>query len=76
LSADTGCDLDTLSPATAITQPLAPALVHWFNHQTHHRGQAHAMLPGLAGRLQSKLQSKLQSGLRYTTDPCFSPILS
>lgn len=28
-------------------QPLAPALAHLFNHQTHHRGQAHAILTGL-----------------------------
>ena len=28
-------------------QALAPALAHWFNHQTHHRGQAHALLTGL-----------------------------
>ena len=27
-------------------QPLAPALVHWFNHQTQHRGQVHALLSG------------------------------
>ena len=27
-----------------ITQALAPALSHFFNHQTHHRGQVHAML--------------------------------
>lgn len=27
-------------------QALAPALAHWFNHQTHHRGQAHAVLTG------------------------------
>src|SRR5947207_8767188 len=25
-------------------QPLAPALAHFFNHQTHHRGQAHTIL--------------------------------
>jgi hypothetical protein len=31
-------------------QPLAPALAHWFNHQTHHRGQVHALLTGLVGR--------------------------
>jgi uncharacterized damage-inducible protein DinB len=31
-------------------QALAPALAHWFNHQTHHRGQAHAILTGLTGR--------------------------
>jgi uncharacterized damage-inducible protein DinB len=30
-------------------QQLAPALAHWFNHQTHHRGQAHAVLTGLVG---------------------------
>ncbi len=28
-------------------QKLAPALAHWFNHQTHHRGQVHALLTGL-----------------------------
>ncbi|MEM9043759.1 MAG: DinB family protein [Pseudomonadota bacterium] len=27
-----------------VTQPRAPALTHFFNHQTHHRGQVHAML--------------------------------
>jgi uncharacterized damage-inducible protein DinB len=31
-----------------ITQPLWPVLVHVFNHQTHHRGQAHAVLTGLS----------------------------
>ena len=31
-------------------QALAPALAHWFNHQTHHRGQVHALLTGLAGQ--------------------------
>jgi uncharacterized damage-inducible protein DinB len=30
-------------------QPRAPALAHWFNHQTHHRGQVHALLTGLVG---------------------------
>ncbi|WP_029074145.1 DinB family protein [Kaistia adipata] len=33
-----------------ITQPRAAALAHLFNHQTHHRGQASAILTGLAGR--------------------------
>ena len=28
-------------------QPLMPALDHWFNHQTHHRGQAHMILTSL-----------------------------
>jgi uncharacterized damage-inducible protein DinB len=31
-------------------QQLAPALAHWFNHQTHHRGQVHALLTGLVGK--------------------------
>jgi uncharacterized damage-inducible protein DinB len=35
-------------------QPLAPALSHLFNHQTHHRGQAHAILTGL-GRAAPEL---------------------
>ena len=32
-----------------IVQPLAPALDHFFNHQTHHRGQAHALLSSIIG---------------------------
>ena len=31
-------------------QELAPALAHWFNHQTHHRGHVHAILTGLVGQ--------------------------
>ncbi len=37
-----------VNPAT-IEQPLAPALDHFFNHQTHHRGQAHALLSTVMG---------------------------
>jgi uncharacterized damage-inducible protein DinB len=32
-----------------VTEPMAPALSHFFNHQTHHRGQAHALLTRLTG---------------------------
>jgi uncharacterized damage-inducible protein DinB len=32
--------------STPIEQPLLPVLVHLFNHQTHHRGQAHCILTG------------------------------
>ena len=32
---------------------LVPALAHWFNHQTHHRGQIHALLTGLVGEAPS-----------------------
>ncbi len=37
-----------VNPQT-IEQALAPALDHFFNHQTHHRGQAHALLSSIAG---------------------------
>jgi uncharacterized damage-inducible protein DinB len=36
-----------------ITQPLAPALAHLFNHQTHHRGQAHTILTGFGKTVPS-----------------------
>ncbi|MEJ0097948.1 MAG: DinB family protein [Bauldia sp.] len=38
------------SVATTITQPLSPAIAHMFNHQTHHRGQAHVLLTIAGGR--------------------------
>ncbi|MFN3938346.1 MAG: DinB family protein [Gemmobacter sp.] len=31
-------------------QPMAVCVVHFFNHQTHHRGQAHAMLTAAGAR--------------------------
>ena len=34
----------TLSDMRTVSQRLAPALSHFFNHQTHHRGQAHMIL--------------------------------
>jgi uncharacterized damage-inducible protein DinB len=37
-----------VNPRT-IEQALAPALDHFFNHQTHHRGQAHCLLTGIIG---------------------------
>lgn len=39
-----------VSSPEEIEQRLAPALAHWFNHQTHHRGQIHALLTGIAGQ--------------------------
>ncbi|MGA8900855.1 DinB family protein [Bradyrhizobium sp.] len=38
-----------VSSPQEIEQQLAPALAHWFNHQTHHRGQVHTLLTGLVG---------------------------
>jgi uncharacterized damage-inducible protein DinB len=34
----------TATDIRTISQRLAPALAHFFNHQTHHRGQAHMIL--------------------------------
>lgn len=32
---------------TPVIEPLGPMLAHVFNHQTHHRGQVHAILTSL-----------------------------
>jgi uncharacterized damage-inducible protein DinB len=37
----------TLADLRTVSRRLAPALSHVFNHQTHHRGQAHAILTTL-----------------------------
>jgi uncharacterized damage-inducible protein DinB len=37
----------TLSEMRTVSQRLAPALDHFFNHQTHHRGQCHMILTTL-----------------------------
>ena len=34
----------TVTDMRTVSQRLAPALAHLFNHQTHHRGQAHTLL--------------------------------
>jgi uncharacterized damage-inducible protein DinB len=43
----------TITSPRDMEQPLMPALVHFFNHQTHHRGQAHCLLTGLTGAAPS-----------------------
>ena len=42
-----------VSSPEPVTQPLGPALMHLFNHQTHHRGQVHALLTRLANTAPS-----------------------
>jgi uncharacterized damage-inducible protein DinB len=39
----------TISRPAAIEQELGYALPHVFNHQTHHRGQVHALLTRITG---------------------------
>ncbi|MGO4438514.1 DinB family protein [Rhizobium sp. RAF56] len=36
-----------VSKPVVVSQSLAPALAHFFNHQTHHRGQCHMTLTAL-----------------------------
>jgi uncharacterized damage-inducible protein DinB len=38
-----------ISRPAQLEQGLASALAHFFNHQTHHRGQLHCLLTGLVG---------------------------
>ena len=40
----------TIVQPTKISQPLGSALMHFFNHQTHHRGQSHCLLTLLCGQ--------------------------
>jgi uncharacterized damage-inducible protein DinB len=40
----------TIVKPSTVTQKLAPALDHFFNHQTHHRGQAHCLLTAIGGQ--------------------------
>ena len=37
----------TVTNPAKMTQKLAPALAHFFNHQTHHRGQCHTILTSI-----------------------------
>jgi uncharacterized damage-inducible protein DinB len=43
----------TITNPTKMEQELAPALDHFFNHQTHHRGQAHGLLTAITGSAPS-----------------------
>ena len=40
----------TITNPARVTQPIGPALAHFFNHQTHHRGQVHALLTAIGRR--------------------------
>jgi len=41
------------TPDDVIVQPLGESLAHWFNHQTHHRGEVIALLTIAGGRAVS-----------------------
>lgn len=57
-----------MSDMRTISQRLAPALAHMFNHQTHYRGQVHAaltMLKHAAPELDMMIFQKSESGRRF-----------
>ena len=62
---------------TTIEQELTPLLIHFFNHQTHHRGQAHCLLTAIAGEAPSfdLLVYQRQTGIsiRQGSGGTFSP---
>jgi uncharacterized damage-inducible protein DinB len=43
----------TISSPTGIEQKLLPLLINLFNHQTHHRGQAHCLLTRITNQAPS-----------------------
>jgi uncharacterized damage-inducible protein DinB len=43
----------TITNPRRIEQELSPALDHFFNHQTHHRGQVHCLLTAITGTAPS-----------------------
>jgi uncharacterized damage-inducible protein DinB len=43
----------TLTNPQTLEQEIGPALGHFFNHQTHHRGQAHGLLTAITGQAPS-----------------------
>lgn len=53
--ADVASDIQygTISQPAKFLQPLGSALSHLFNHQTHHRGQAHCLLTKVASEAPS-----------------------
>jgi uncharacterized damage-inducible protein DinB len=42
-----------IAPQRRMEQTLTSALDHFFNHQTHHRGQVHCLLTGISGTAPS-----------------------
>ena len=43
----------TITNPAKVEQVLSEALDHFFNHQTHHRGQAHCLLTAISGTAPS-----------------------
>jgi uncharacterized damage-inducible protein DinB len=61
----------TISNPANIEQELLPVLVNFFNHQTHHRGQAHCLLTRISNRAPSLdlLMYQRESGISMVGGP-------
>jgi uncharacterized damage-inducible protein DinB len=65
----------TISNPADIEQELLPVLVNFFNHQTHHRGQAHCLLTRIVNRAPSLdlLMYQRESGIGMVGGPIGIP---
>jgi uncharacterized damage-inducible protein DinB len=65
----------TISNPADIEQELLPIVINFFNHQTHHRGQAHCMLTRITNRAPSLdlLMYQRESGISLIGGPLGIP---
>jgi uncharacterized damage-inducible protein DinB len=65
----------TISNPADIEQELLPVLINFFNHQTHHRGQAHCLLTRISNRAPSLdlLMYQRESGISMVGGPVGIP---
>jgi len=65
----------TISSPADIEQERLPVIVNFFNHQTHHRGQAHCLLTRIANRAPSLdlLMFQRESGISMVNGPIGIP---
>lgn len=65
----------TITGPVDIEQELLPVAVNFFNHQTHHRGQAHCLLTRITNRAPSLdlLMFQRESGISMVNGPVGIP---
>ena len=65
----------TISSPTDIEQEVLPVLINFFNHQTHHRGQAHCLLTRITNRAPSLdlLMFQRETGISLVGGPVGIP---
>jgi len=65
----------TITGPADIEQPLLPVMINFFNHQTHHRGQAHCLLTRITNRAPSLdlLMFQRETGIGMANGPVGIP---